>query len=474
MLLAAPILAALYVFVLGTTFFDIRPQPCPDLELVPPTGASISLRAALEACPEYEEWIRVEKARSRDLDPPVWDAKRKEWRKPASAPSDWDKEWAAQALRAFAIVKAVAVRPERLGLPEDPSFRFELFSPRYGVGSVGLYRRMMYQIEVLAWYDGPFEGPRPDPLEVWEAITAGLGKIDEQATTVMDRRGHLKQANRAGKLGLELVRRRGNSSRPRTLEAMQQAWSRLRSQGRQPLLNAMRGSARFLAEDARELRNYVWCPTDLYGPGLPSSFWSETTLYDWWMILRIQPNRTARDLDARTRDSLPLIDLLPQQRPPMPPEPRYAWECWLPSPNCVGKSFALGAANTNRGAIESEDLAEARHSLVAVVVALARFRLDHGNTLPSTLADLVPGYLPAVPRDPFDGKPVRYDTPKGHLWSIGLDLADHGGKPYRNREDEEPPVPGTDALWPDDRYTECDDEPTVDLKAFFGDRATEP
>jgi hypothetical protein len=49
--------------------------------------------------------------------------------------------------------------------------------------------------------------------------------------------------------------------------------------------------------------------------------------------------------------------------------------------------------------------------------------------VPGTLAELAPRFLPAVPIDPFDGKPLRYAVRQEEcvVWSIGIDLADNGG-----------------------------------------------
>jgi hypothetical protein len=79
-----------------------------------------------------------------------------------------------------------------------------------------------------------------------------------------------------------------------------------------------------------------------------------------------------------------------------------------------------------------------RHQAVlrcAVVgLALERRRLDAGRW-PDDLKGLVPGYLGAVPLDPFDGRPLRYKRlPDGVLvYSIGPDGPDHGGS--LNRKD---------------------------------------
>lgn len=54
----------------------------------------------------------------------------------------------------------------------------------------------------------------------------------------------------------------------------------------------------------------------------------------------------------------------------------------------------------------------------AVKVALKAYRLDKGGD-PASLAALVPTYLPRVPADPFDGKPLAYSG--GSIHSPGKD-----------------------------------------------------
>ena len=60
--------------------------------------------------------------------------------------------------------------------------------------------------------------------------------------------------------------------------------------------------------------------------------------------------------------------------------------------------------------------------------AIALYRNRTGK-LPDRLDDLCPAFLPDVPLDPFDGKPLRYAlTADGwKVWSIGVDLTDDGG-----------------------------------------------
>ena len=66
--------------------------------------------------------------------------------------------------------------------------------------------------------------------------------------------------------------------------------------------------------------------------------------------------------------------------------------------------------------------------VTAAGIAAQRFRLKHGK-LPARLEDLVPGFLPAVPMDPFDGRPLRWVVKGDELvvYSIGRNRIDEGG-----------------------------------------------
>jgi len=64
--------------------------------------------------------------------------------------------------------------------------------------------------------------------------------------------------------------------------------------------------------------------------------------------------------------------------------------------------------------------------LTRTSLLLRAWTLEHGGQLPDSLEALVPEYLPELPVDPYDGKPLRYDQAK--LWSVGGDLKDDGGE----------------------------------------------
>jgi len=67
--------------------------------------------------------------------------------------------------------------------------------------------------------------------------------------------------------------------------------------------------------------------------------------------------------------------------------------------------------------------------VLQIRAAIALYEKMHG-TPPDRLDALVPGILPEVPSDPFDGKPLRYArTARGwKLWRVGYDLKDDGGE----------------------------------------------
>lgn len=76
-------------------------------------------------------------------------------------------------------------------------------------------------------------------------------------------------------------------------------------------------------------------------------------------------------------------------------------------------------------------------------LAVERYRVAN-DALPKQLSDLVPTFLPAVPADPFDGKPLRYKIlSKGYvIYSVGDDLEDNGGTEKNSKGVSY--VPGTD------------------------------
>ena len=82
-------------------------------------------------------------------------------------------------------------------------------------------------------------------------------------------------------------------------------------------------------------------------------------------------------------------------------------------------------------------------------LALERYRLAHPGQLPAALAALVPQFLPAVPSDPFDGQPLRYQLLRqGYaVYSIGSDAKDDGGIERKPKEEGGKPTDPDDLVF---------------------------
>ncbi len=74
-------------------------------------------------------------------------------------------------------------------------------------------------------------------------------------------------------------------------------------------------------------------------------------------------------------------------------------------------------------------------SATRVLMALKAYKAENG-ALPESLDELVPEYIAEVPRDPFDGQPLRYSREKKIIYSVGEDLEDDGGAPEDTEEGE--------------------------------------
>ena len=87
----------------------------------------------------------------------------------------------------------------------------------------------------------------------------------------------------------------------------------------------------------------------------------------------------------------------------------------------------LGIVSQLRDAVRRQQTGS---RLLATDLAIRLFRHEHGR-MPMTLDELVPEYLPAVPADPFAGKPLIYRAEDNGflLYGVGFDGVDNGGKP---------------------------------------------
>ncbi len=61
------------------------------------------------------------------------------------------------------------------------------------------------------------------------------------------------------------------------------------------------------------------------------------------------------------------------------------------------------------------------------LMAIKAYKTETGEMPTSLEEELVPKYFSEVPKDPFDGNPIRYSASKKIIYSVGIDLIDSGG-----------------------------------------------
>jgi hypothetical protein len=105
------------------------------------------------------------------------------------------------------------------------------------------------------------------------------------------------------------------------------------------------------------------------------------------------------------------------------PSPR--WKLIL-KPNAGGRILTAYLDGHRLHMISKSCGLSAQHRMTVVVLALRRFEFARG-CLPASLQELVPVYLSAVPIDPFDGQPLRWDAQKKWLYSVSENQTDDRG-----------------------------------------------
>lgn len=95
-------------------------------------------------------------------------------------------------------------------------------------------------------------------------------------------------------------------------------------------------------------------------------------------------------------------------------------------PNIAGRTiFAIGQPSM-KGALIGKCRLQSDLSATQVLVALRLYKTKRGE-LPASLEALVPDFLPSIPIDDLDGKPLRYSPQAGIVYSVGDNMIDDGG-----------------------------------------------
>ena len=97
-------------------------------------------------------------------------------------------------------------------------------------------------------------------------------------------------------------------------------------------------------------------------------------------------------------------------------------------PNASGEEYFLTRVQEYEEILNQHSFARARYNIVMTLFAMRRYILKQGR-IPKTLEELVPDYMAATVKDPFNGEPLRYHAAQGVVYSVGSDLKDDGGHP---------------------------------------------
>jgi hypothetical protein len=149
----------------------------------------------------------------------------------------------------------------------------------------------------------------------------------------------------------------------------------------------------------------------------------------WRNPFCMKPNQTKRLYAEAVRAGIRNLSLPPSSRRTIRPRgiPSQELPRWLPYPNALGKESLRGTLNALENMLSLQVSADTLLSFTAALIAIKCWQARNGGALPPTLDALVPEYLDEVPRDPYDGKPIRYSAEKRIIYSVGMDGVDSGG-----------------------------------------------
>jgi len=107
--------------------------------------------------------------------------------------------------------------------------------------------------------------------------------------------------------------------------------------------------------------------------------------------------------------------------------------------NVVGKIFHDIVAVSFSGYFYQKCLEDFSVIGTQSLLAIKAYQTETGK-IPFSLGELVPEYFSEVPRDPFDGKSIKYSPEKKIIYSVGKDLKDSGGSEGKDWQIMEDPT----------------------------------
>jgi hypothetical protein len=177
----------------------------------------------------------------------------------------------------------------------------------------------------------------------------------------------------------------------------------------------------------RELRASISLPRALAGESVFGLFSDSPANPLSWPTLkydRIQFGELVHTLlvaaDAPMAEGLPVFESIENEEHERPANDSS------PMTNMMTPAFSRLCSGLTKGVVRLE--------MFNLVVGIEKYRLARGSS-PTVLAELVPEFVAAVPRDPFGTGPYRYlRDDKGYaVYSVGYDRRDDGGATMKEK-----------------------------------------
>jgi len=93
------------------------------------------------------------------------------------------------------------------------------------------------------------------------------------------------------------------------------------------------------------------------------------------------------------------------------------------TPNKFGRELHVKWTIAFKDVFSRQDLENFSVAGTQIMLALKGYKTKTGQ-LPETLSELTPEYFPEIPKDPFDGKPIRYSSEKKIIYSSQVNLTE--------------------------------------------------
>ena len=293
------------------------------------------------------------------------------------------------------------------------------------------------------WKDGPFRSVVPDLVQFRTlaqqiAVLASYGAEEndpELATQMLERGFRFTQTIQSDSLVYHMIKQ---ASLGLMINASERCLNRIQFNEQQigRLLKAMpvQDTNQFLNALRAEKCSGIWVFQEVKsGKGLYNVLSQSSFAYHepWWRSLwrKLFSRQKAYD-DRDFVNYLALYQSMLEARnlPPKEAMTHIVRAHEIYSSNAISETGQSAAMRIKKSAPAGMEV-EAAPDILRTALAIERFRLARAGKIPAALPELVPDFLPAVPRDLFDGQPLRFKTlARGYVvYSIGADGVDDGG-----------------------------------------------